>query len=159
MNSRNADFDSGKQDSGSRRKRPESPDGFPPVPIHPAAGLPHQAEGGPPPHPHGHPHLQDEKLRARFELDSAYRDLRKGELIVQQIETYLPDSQEALFGRQLLDIAASIYQSAYKNFQNDFFFKASEYSVSVKDLMRGIDKFYHTAGPYPIYPDAEENKI
>ncbi len=158
MNCSNADFDSGKQNSGSRQKRPEFPDGFPfsPPPLHPAAGLPHQGEEGPPP---PHPPLQDEKRRARFELDSAYRDLRRGELIVQQIETYLPDSQEATFGRQILGIAADIYQTAYKNFQNDSFYKASEYSVSVKDLMRGIEKFYHTAGPYPIYPDTEENNI
>ncbi len=129
----------------------QHPGGFSPSPFGPP-GKPLPPGGGPPPHP-------DEKLRARFELDSAYRDLRKGELIVQQIETYLPKAEEALFGRQLLDIAAAIYQSAYKQFQNKSFFKASEYSVSVKDLMRGIDKFYHTAGPYPIYPDADEKNI
>ncbi len=117
------------------------PDDFPPPPFPP------------------HPSVQDEKLRARFELDSAYRELHKGEMIVQQIEMYMPESEEAVFSRQILKIAASIYQSAYKSFQSKSFFKASEYSVSVKDLMRGVDKFYHTAGPYPMYPDAEENKI
>lgn len=122
------------------------------------AGPPGPPPGGGPPSP-DRPPVQNEMLRARFELDSAYRDLRKGELIVQQIETYLPEAEEAAFGRQLLDIASAIYQSAYKNFQNKSFFKASEYSVSVKDLMRGIDKFYHTAGPYPIYPDTEEKNI
>ncbi len=128
-------------------KKAPSPGGsLPPVPGHPSEG--------PLPPPPGHPPVQDEKLRARFELDSAYRDLRKGELVVQQIETYLPDNEESSFGRQLLDTASSIYQAAYRNFQEGSYFKAAEYSVAVKDIMRGIDKFYHTAGPYPIYPGA-----
>ncbi len=104
----------------------------------------------PPPPPHHHPVPQDEKRRARFELDSAYRELRRGELTVQQIETYLPDSKEAVFGRKILETASDIYQSAIENFQNNSFFKASEFSVSVKDLMRGIDKFY---------PDREQKKL
>ncbi len=157
MNSSNTDFNSENQNLDSRRKKPKHPDGFPPVPIHPAAGLPDQPEGAPP--PHGHPPMQDEKLRARFELDSAYRDLRKGELIVQQIETYLSESEEALFGRQLLETATAIYQSAYRGFQDESYFKAAEYSVAVKDVMRGIDKFYHTAGPYPIFPDADKDSL
>ncbi len=66
-NSGNKDFDKGKQFSDS--KNTES------YPV--------------PPPPHDHEHMQNERLRARFELDSAYRDLRRGELIVQQIETYL----------------------------------------------------------------------
>lgn len=130
-------------------KRPEFPFGLPPIPTE---NGPHQpSEGHPPPPPHAHQPMQDERLRARFELDSAYRELRKGELMVQQIETYLPDSDEAVFGRQLMGTAALVYQSAYKSFQSGTFFKAAEYSVAVKDILRGIDKFYRTAGPYPIY--------
>ncbi|NOY09706.1 MAG: hypothetical protein GXP33_12795 [Spirochaetes bacterium] len=145
MNNGNKDFDKGKRFSDSQNKRP------PPAPVPPAG------PNAPPP-PHDPEHLQNERLRARFELDSAYRDLRRGELIVQQIETYLPSTEETSFGRKLLDIASEIYQSAYRNYQKESFFKAAEYSVAVKDLMRGIDKFYNAAGPYPIYPESEENK-
>ncbi len=147
MNRDDKDFDRTNGGPVFGNKKAPSPGGsLPPVPGHPPEG--------PLPPPPGHPPVQDEKLRARFELDSAYRDLRKGELVVQQIETYLPDNEEASFGRQLLNTASSIYQAAYRNFQEESYFKAAEYSVAVKDIMRGIDKFYHTAGPYPIYPGA-----
>gem|GEM_PF-2272229 len=138
--------------------QPPNPPGFPP-PL-PPQGPPSPPPQGPPPPPppHDPAHMQNDRLRARFELDSAYRDLRRGELIVQQIEIYLPSAEEATFGKALLKTASKIYQAAYKSYQNESFFRAAEYSVAVKDLMRGIDKFYNTAGPYPIYPESQENK-
>ena len=102
-------------------------------------------------------HMQDEKFRARFELDSAYRDLRRGELIMQQIEISLPQAERVRLGRRLLVLASDIYQSAYKKYQHRFYYDASEYAAAVKDLMRGMDKLYNTTEPFPVQKRIENS--
>ncbi len=97
-----------------------------------------------PPPPPPPPHFGNDRERARIELDSAYRELGMGELIVQEIDNHFPNSEEAQLGKEILIIANRVYRSAYSAYQREEFFKAAEFSVCVKDLMRGIDKFKHT---------------
>lgn len=82
-------------------------------------------------------------MRARFEQESAYRDLRRGSLMVQQIETSRPGSQEAQYAAQLLDMGSRLYQSAYEAYMAGDYYRAAEYAVAVKDVMRAIDKMYN----------------
>ncbi len=116
------EFDKHKQSLNSKNKQLNAAGEHSqqPLPDHPFPLLPPVSPAGPAPHPvppHDPEQMQNEKFRARFELNSAYRDLRRGELILQQIETYLPYTAEASFSRKLLETASEIYQTAYKNYQ------------------------------------------
>jgi len=126
---------------------PAPPPGSPPPPPPPGGGTPPPPPpaGGPPaPPPPGPPHdPQAEAFRAGFELDSAYRDLRRGALMVQQMETYAPQAPEIADARQVFEIASRLYQTAFQARQVGQHLKAAEYAVAVKDLMRALDKFYN----------------
>ncbi len=84
-------------------------------------------------------------MRARFEQESAYRDLRRGNLMLQYIETHRPNSVEAGYAAQLLDLGSRLYQTAYEAYRAGEYYRAAEYAVAVKDLMRAIDKLYNVA--------------
>ncbi len=86
-------------------------------------------------------------MRATFELDSAYREMRRGELMVQQIETAHPQTWEAHYAAQVRDLAFQFYRTANEAQRAAQYFRAAEYAVAVKDLMRAIDKLYNVAGP------------
>ncbi len=98
----------------------------------------------PPPPPPPPPHFINDRGRAKMELESAYRELNMGELIVHEIENTSPNSEEATLGREILLLANKIYQQANAAYDSEAFFRAAEFSVCVKDLMRAIDKLKHT---------------
>ncbi len=86
---------------------------------------------------------QAEAYRAGFELDSAYRELRRADLMIQQMEMRNANAPEVADARQIFEIASRLYQVAFSSRQAGQNLKAAEYSVAVKDLMRAIDKFYN----------------
>lgn len=122
---------------------PPPPGGAPPAPPPPGGAPPPPPPpgGAPPPGPPRDP--QAEAFRARFELDGAYRDLRRGAIMLQQMEARNPEAQELEDARQVFEIASRLYQTAFQAHQAGQNLKAAEYSVAVKDLMRAIDKFYN----------------
>ena len=87
--------------------------------------------------------MQAEAFRAGFELDSAYRELRRADFMIQQMESREPGALEVADARQMFEIASRLYQVAFRARQEGRHLKAAEYSVAVKDLMRAIDKFYN----------------
>ncbi len=84
-----------------------------------------------------------EALRAGFELDSAYRDLRRAELMIQQMETMTAPSPELDDARQLFEFASAFHRKAYQAYEAGQYRPAAEYAVAVKDIMRAIDKLYN----------------
>lgn len=97
-----------------------------------------------PPAPQGSPHdPRAEALRAGFELDSAYRDMRRAELIHQQMEAFAPQMSETGDVGQILELASALHREAYQAYSAGSFLRAAEYAVAVKDLMRAIDKLYN----------------
>jgi hypothetical protein len=105
----------------------------------------------PPPGVAAPPHLppgapidpRAEALRAGFELDSAYRDLRRAELMIQQMETMTTPSPELDDAKQLFDIASAFHRKAYQAYETEQYRPAAEYAVAVKDITRAIDKLYN----------------
>lgn len=88
---------------------------------------------------------QAEALRAGFELDSAYREMRRAELMLQQMESFAPQAPETADAKQVLDLASALHRKAYQAYSAGQYLRAAEYAVAVKDLMRAIDKFYNVA--------------
>jgi hypothetical protein len=84
-----------------------------------------------------------ESLRAGFELDSAYREMRRAELMIQQMETATPQSPEIADARELFAFASTFHRKAYQAYEAEQFRPAAEYAVAVKDIMRAIDKLYN----------------
>ena len=84
-----------------------------------------------------------ESFRAGFELDSAYRELRRADLMLQQMEAHNPDAQETALAREVFELASRLYREAFNARQREENSKAAEYAVAVKDLMRAMDKFYN----------------
>jgi hypothetical protein len=84
-----------------------------------------------------------EALRAGFELDSAYRDLRRAELMIQQMETMTAPSPEIVDAKQLFEFASAFHRKAYQAYEAGQYRPAAEYAVAVKDMMRAIDKLYN----------------
>ena len=121
---------------------PPSSGGTPPAPPSPLAGAP-----PPPPAPGGRfpRDPQAEALRAGFELDGAYREMHRAELMVQQVESLSPGAPECARARQLLGIASELYHEAHQAYRASQYLRAAEYAVAIKDLMRAIDKFYNVA--------------
>ena len=118
----------------------------PPAPPHPGAPPPPPAPGAvpPPPPPPAIPlDPRAEALRAGFELDSAYRELRRAELMIQQMESMAPPAPEIDDAKQLFDIASAFHRKAYQAYEAGDYRPAAEYAVAVKDMMRAIDKLYN----------------
>ncbi|HEY66890.1 MAG TPA: hypothetical protein G4N97_01290 [Thermoflexia bacterium] len=86
-----------------------------------------------------------EALRAGFELDGSYREMRRAELVLQQMESFAPQAPEIADARQVLNIASALYRKSYQAYNAGQYLRAAEYAVAVKDLMRAIDKFYNVS--------------
>ncbi len=84
-------------------------------------------------------------MRAQFEQESAYRDLRRASLMVQYVESTRPDSPEAAYATRLLELGSHLYQTGYEAFQAGDYYRAAEYAVAVKDITRAIDKMYNVS--------------
>jgi len=108
-----------------------------PVVIH----SPHHAPPAPLPR-FGH----GDAVRARLEQDDAYRELRRGELLAQQIGSDPATPVEARYAAQLVALAASLYHTSHIAYGKGEYRRAAEYAVAVKDLMRAVDKLHNAAG-------------
>ena len=63
--------------------------------------------------------------------------------MVQHVEATRPGSPEAQYAAQMLDMASRLYQTAYEAHQGGDYYRAAEYFVAVKDMMRAIDEMYN----------------
>ncbi len=82
-------------------------------------------------------------MRARFEQESAYRDLRRGSVMAQYVETTRPGSPEAVYAARLVELGSQLYQTGYEAYVAGDYYRAVEYAVAVKDVMRAVDKMYN----------------
>lgn len=85
------------------------------------------------------------ELRAGFELDSAYREMRRAELLLEQMESFVPPAPEIIDARQVLELASTLYRKSYQAYTVAQHLRAAEYAVAVKDLLRAVEKFYNIA--------------
>ncbi len=123
---------------------PPPPGGAPPPPPPPGGTPPPPPPPGgapPPPPPPGDP--QAEAYRAAFELDSAYRDLRRGDVMLQQMQPCIARQPDLAAAQEVFALASRLYQMAFSARQQGQPYRAAEYAVAVKDMMRALDKFYH----------------
>ncbi len=88
---------------------------------------------------------QAELLRASVEMDGAYRDLRRAEIMVTQLEETYPGGVESQHARAIIDMATTLYMESQRAYQAREGFRAAEYAVAVRDLMRAVDEFYNAA--------------
>lgn len=65
--------------------------------------------------------------------------------MIQQLESFSPETPESANAQQVLNIAFRIYKESYQAYNAGQYLRAAEYAVAVKDLMRAIDKFYNVA--------------
>ncbi len=79
-------------------------------------------------------------MRAAFEQESAYRDLRRGAVMLQQIEGR---GEAGAFAAQIYELASQVYRAAHEARQRGESYRAAELFVAVKDMMRALDKMYH----------------
>ena len=63
--------------------------------------------------------------------------------MLQQMEAHAPQAPETADARQIFTLASSFYQMAFRARQEGQYYKAAEYAVAVKDMMRALDKCYH----------------
>ena len=126
--------------------RPEPPPlaaGEPPTPG--VTPPPPPAPGAMPPPPPAAP-LADARaqaLRAGFELDSAYRELRRAELMIQQMENHAASASQLEDAHQLFAMASAFHRKAYQAYEAGRPGPAAEYAVAVKDILRAMDKLYN----------------
>ncbi len=121
---------------GWKADEPKNPIPVPP-PAPGAPTPPPPAPGTPPPPPMP---SQAEAMRAAFEQESAYRDLRRGAVMLQQIEGR---GEAGAFAAQIYELASQVYRAAHEARQRGEAYRAAELFIAVKDMMRALDKMYH----------------